>query len=207
MRLLILFLMFFSFALNGQPYDSLRWVENKGQRAYNEAHVKKEKVKSSNKRKKDLSPLIDVVFYVGTALLIILIIWLVINASRAKNSNEKTAFLTESVLELENKIHEVSLDELLAAAIQAGNYRQAVRIHFLMIIKKMSQEGLIHWRKEKTNWDYFLEIKNPKLLPEFKTSIVVFERFWYGDLEINEALYKQAVPVFTSALELSIKGE
>ena len=49
--------------------------------------------------------------------------------------------------------------------------------------------GIISWEPYKTNYEYFLEIKDSKIRNHYQTVALVFDNIWYGNFEINEADY------------------
>ena len=88
--------------------------------------------------------------------------------------------------EVEEKILEIDLDKILNAALTAKEYRLALRINFLIIIKKLTLSGKIVWAKEKTNWEYLNEIRDKMLADKFKLIVLTFETIWYGEHDLNE---------------------
>lgn len=99
----------------------------------------------------------------------------------------------ESIDEVAENMHEINLEELLKAALMAKNYRIALRLNFLIIIKLLSQKGKIVWANEKTNWEYYRELSNNKHLAEqFREIILNFELFWYGERQLTKLQYESA---------------
>ena len=92
---------------------------------------------------------------------------------------------------LEEHIHDVDLYDFLKNALKDGDYKLAVRIYYLIIIKGLSDSALIKWKKQKTNGEYMSELYGHKLFESFRNNTVIFERIWYGDIEIDKRDFDQ----------------
>lgn len=88
---------------------------------------------------------------------------------------------------LEEHIDDVDFDALLQEAIQAQNYKLAIRIYFLKALKNLSLANRIQWSNEKTNLDYLMEMSQDKEYTSFRNLIRIFEIAWYSDHEINKS--------------------
>jgi hypothetical protein len=119
--------------------------------------------------------------------------------SNRKFGNDKVF----TIEEIEERIHESDLDRLLREALQRGDFRLAVRIYYLAIIKELSLKDWIRWKKDKTNREYVNELiaRKPELSTGFRDATFAFEKVWYGDLEIKEKEYNILSPRFRSFIE------
>ena len=102
---------------------------------------------------------------------------------------------------LEEKIHEVNLYKLLEEYQQKQDYRMLIRIYYLIIIKELSIKKYINWEIQKTNGNYIQEMFNNKLFEEFKKLTLIFERVWFGEVEINQEIFKNLEPIFKKTIE------
>jgi hypothetical protein len=98
--------------------------------------------------------------------------------------------------EVEDKMLEIDLDKILNDALIAKDYRLALRINFLIIIKTLSLSGKITWTKEKTNWEYFSELKDEKTALKFKEIVMTFESIWYGEHALTENQFNRLEPSY-----------
>lgn len=92
---------------------------------------------------------------------------------------------------LQENIHEINFPESIAKFELQKDYRSAIRYHFLLILKKLSDQKVINWNPEKTNKDYLSEIKRNDLQEKFKELIYIFDNVWYGEFVITEEKYHQ----------------
>lgn len=91
---------------------------------------------------------------------------------------------------LEQHIHEVDLHQFLKEALKNNDFKLAVRIYYLIIIKQLSDSKLINWKKQKTNGEYVSELFGSNYFLDFKDSTLIFERIWYGDLDLTKQRYE-----------------
>ena len=93
------------------------------------------------------------------------------------------------------------LERLLKEALAKGDYRGAIRIYFIFIIRDLSDKKWISWQKEKTNFHYLREMSGKNEFDDFNRSVSYFEIIWYGKREIDSAKFEQIRPSFTRFLD------
>ncbi|NOQ74665.1 MAG: hypothetical protein GQ574_21815 [Crocinitomix sp.] len=138
------------------------------------------------------------VFAVG---LIYLIYYLFINAER-KGSKIKIGeggFNIEDVNPIEIPLTE--LQRLLQEALARKDYRGAVRIYFMFIVRDLAEKKHIKWEKEKTNFHYLREMSGKNEFHDFNVSVSYFEIIWYGKRELDADKFEQVRPNFTQFLD------
>ena len=120
-----------------------------------------------------------------------------------KNKRVDAQAAAFDIHDIENNLHETDLERYLRQAIESGDYRMAIRLYYLNILKSYSLKEAIDWKKDKTNTEYLNEIKRAALpsYPEFRTVTLVFERVWYGDTAINADDYTAIQPRFEALLK------
>lgn len=160
----------------------------------------KEKDTSKSKFKMPSSDLGDFkyVFYIlvaGAILFLVVKILQNINSAPSIDINKGRVY---TLSEVEDKMLEIDLDKILNDALIDKDYRLALRINFLIVIKMLSLSGKITWTKEKTNWEYFSEIKDEMTALKFKEIVVTFESIWYGEHTLTENQYNRLQPAYES---------
>lgn len=116
--------------------------------------------------------------------------------------NKKVPGVTEAD---ENKLENLTISKselelALEAALAAKNYREAVRIYFIAIIKEMKDHNWIRWEKKKTNYHYINEISGRSQQSDFITATRAFEIVWYGNRSLEENEYNRLEPHFKKLL-------
>lgn len=133
---------------------------------------------------------------IGLALLV-LIVYMIASSKSNPALNARKAAL-EKIENIEERIHEVDLEDLFSEFSNNGEYHIALRMSFLMIIKRLSEVKLIKWEKQKTNWEYHSELGKEELRDDFATMISTFERLWYGEKQILEPEFHQIEEEFNT---------
>jgi hypothetical protein len=115
-----------------------------------------------------------------------------------QNTSLKPQGETFDIADIENNLHETDLDRYLRQAIENGDYRMAVRIYYLNILKQYSLREIIKWKKDKTNTEYLTEVRRSEspTYNDFRAVTLIFERVWYGEKPITAADYAQIKPHF-----------
>ena len=104
-------------------------------------------------------------------------------------SPRRTALAYDTMAE---NIHEVDFATRLAEAEAAGNWRLAVRLGYLQLLKSLADGGLINWQPDKTNHAYLAELPaTGPLRGAFREATRQFEYVWYGELALTAPLYAQ----------------
>jgi hypothetical protein len=93
------------------------------------------------------------------------------------------------------------LERLLQEALSKGDFRGAIRIYFIFIIRDLAQKNWIRWEKDKTNFQYLREMSGKAEYNEFNRSVSYFEIIWYGKREIDKNTFEQIRPDFTRFLD------
>lgn len=102
---------------------------------------------------------------------------------------------------LEEKLQETALEPLLEQALKEGAYTLAIRIYYLMLIKKMDQKKWIAYRKNKTNAEYLHELVQAEFKPEFRRLTRHYEKTWYGDIPLSYTEFSFWQAQFRSLIE------
>ncbi len=103
------------------------------------------------------------------------------------------------VVDVEDKwnpeiISKTELELRLEEAILKEDFRECIRIYFTFILKELIKKSWIHWKKEKTNHHYVMEMgKRPNAL-EFNECVRIYDIVWYGDYKIDKEVYELLVP-------------
>jgi len=86
-------------------------------------------------------------------------------------------------------IREMDLNALIAEAENKGDLRRAIRLHYLLVLRKLVDQNVLHWSPDHTDRDYMAQIKDPGLRARFTQVALVFQWVWYGHAEVDHAQY------------------
>lgn len=137
----------------------------------------------------------------GLAIAVIAFIIYKLLTGNLLKSDKSEEFLTGKEELNEEDLHESDLDRYLREAMNRKDYKLAVRIYYLIILKELSLRNLISWKKEKTNKDYLYEMSNREDYSSFHETTRLFEKIWYGDSDVSESQFLSISPVFKNFVE------
>lgn len=138
----------------------------------------------------------DILIWTIVAAALILIIYRLFRHEikgvfRGKSATNKVAFIRD-----DENIHEMDFNLVINDAIAQKDYKNAIRLSYLKLLKTLTDEDLITWKADKTNLDYIDELKQSPLQAFFKKTTVAFEHVWYGKFTINENHFDEIMLVF-----------
>ena len=71
----------------------------------------------------------------------------------------------------------------IARAEQANNFRLAIRLHFLQLLKTLSEKDIIRYQQDRTNFDYLMQLSNGGYYKDFFRLVRNYEYAWYGKMD------------------------
>jgi large-conductance mechanosensitive channel len=147
-----------------------------------------------------LSPFtITILTYVFYFLIGAVVVFMIVKLLGNENASKlfgRTARNTSSVVMEETHIEEIDFTDLIQSNEREGNFRNAVRYQYLAMLKGLSARNLIEWDFQKTNIDYYRELKNLETKEHFKKVSYLYDHVWYGEFPIGEETYREAVAEF-----------
>lgn len=138
---------------------------------------------------------------------VVVIVLIVRSMIQMKPTPKDVVFQNQSIdkfdLEhIEENLHVAELDPLIQRAIAQENYPMAIRLYYLAILKKLSEQKLVVWKKDKTNRDYLRELGLSPLNQPFQESTRDFEWVWYGDGAVGKQEFLRMEGQFQKMLSL-----
>ena len=124
--------------------------------------------------------------YLGIIILIVVILVLVFSNIRIEKKLE--AIVPLDLEEIED-IETIDAKSGLQIALEAGNYREAVRMLFIQLLQVLVSENSIIWKPKKTNRDYLREMSAHDKVIHFRNLVMAYESVWYGSEEIDRAFF------------------
>lgn len=86
-------------------------------------------------------------------------------------------------------IHEMDLPGLISEAEEQGDLRRAIRLHYLMVLKRAVESGLLRWSPDFTDHDYIAQLTDSHVRGQFSQLSAIFQWVWYGDSPITPERY------------------
>lgn len=173
------------------PDDQLKKI--KGQKAfwYANATIKKDK----KRNEKEYIPLLQRSWFQTLLWLVIiggfagaLMWWLAGNKGLFRKKNEVLATGDETG-EMPEDIFAINYQREIEKAAASGNYRLAVRLMYLRLLKNLSDKNIIRYKQDKTNFDYLLQLHPTPYYKQFFRLTRHYEYSWYGHFDVAEDTY------------------
>ena len=155
----------------------------------------------------DLSPLVKVLLVI---LLVGLLGWLIYSIGLHGEMKFDTPLVTDGepeevdlkqVERLEEELDRRDVDPYLVKAETTEQYALAVRLQYLALLKKLHEQGLIRWKKNRTNRYYLNEMRDHPTYTGFRDLTLTFERVWYGNYTPDAEEYRRIKSGFTAYRE------
>jgi len=138
------------------------------------------------------------IFFAVAIAALVFILWRIVQAQmKLKNSTVKK----RQIIDMEQSVDEIEesdLERFLREALGCDDYKMAIRVYYLMIIKGLSDKKLITWKKDKTNTTYIREMRKTDYYERFKQVTRDFEKAWFGENEITKTDFQRLQPQFQS---------
>ena len=91
-------------------------------------------------------------------------------------------------------ISKTELELKLEDAMAREDYRECIRIYFTFILKELIRKSWIHWKKEKTNYHYVLEMHKKPNAFRFNECVRIYDLVWYGEYHIDREIFEMLRP-------------
>jgi len=98
--------------------------------------------------------------------------------------------------EMPEDIFAINYDRQIRKAVEMGNYRMAIRLQFLNLLKKMADTNIISYRSDRTNLDYLFQVNNKPLYKDFFRLVRHYEYSWYGHFDVDAPVYEKVASDF-----------
>jgi hypothetical protein len=136
-------------------------------------------------------------YTIGLVVVIAIIMMLLrVNAFKVFYNGQGESGVPYNVLD--ENIHEMNFDSLIAEAVAGNDFRKGIRLLFLKGLKMLADRNFIQWQHGKTNHDYLAELQKEDLKNGFNELNYYFEYAWYGNFSVNHDLFKKVQQLFTN---------
>ncbi len=89
----------------------------------------------------------------------------------------------------DSNIFSINYRQEIEKAVSLNNYRLAVRLLFLQLLRNLADRQIIQYRQDGTNQDYLMQLNSTKLYPDFFKLARNYEYCWYGQFDIDKEKY------------------
>ncbi|MEZ4805515.1 MAG: hypothetical protein R2852_08555 [Bacteroidia bacterium] len=184
-----------------QKFDQSHWKTLVKDKTFSEEKIKKEKKKEAPKKSNNNSFKFPTGFkylwLIPVVLLLILAIYKLVPYYKERNLKiKKKLIIKTDDLDID-EIKNLEIQSPLEQALKLGDYRLAYRLKYLGVLKELIDRNLIYYKKEKTNYEYLIQLSGKSVYEPFRQLTFSFDGIWYGDLPIDESKFHALEPHFT----------
>ena len=193
-----------------REFNRARWVELIEGLNYEEAlperkepeperEARPERDRSADMDSAGIALLLKVIGLVVGLIALVVLLYHLFGGGISLFSNERRLRGGEVQLDLENieeNLEATALDSYIERAIREGRYTLAIRLYYLDALKALSANGVVRWKRDKTNGEYLRELGTHPLRADFRAATRTFERIWYGQAPLDEAAFALLQPDF-----------
>lgn len=90
---------------------------------------------------------------------------------------------------VEEDIRGMDIEALIREAEADNDLRRAIRLHYLLVLRKLVDGGVLVWSPERTDREYLQQLKDPAMRSRFAQAAGIFQWVWYGHTEVDAADY------------------
>jgi hypothetical protein len=91
--------------------------------------------------------------------------------------------------EISENIFVINYQQEIDKAATQGNYRLAIRLMYLRILKSLSEKNIIQYKQDKTNFDYLMQLQPTAYYKDFFRVTRHYEYSWYGEFNVSPDAY------------------
>jgi len=139
-------------------------------------------------------------------IVIIFVLFKIISAYVNNDGNwvfgRKSDKININATNIESNIHQADFNVLIEESLLKNDYRSAIRYYYLLSLKKLSEKEIIDWDSEKTNYDYYQEIKDEKVKKQFQYISYIYDYCWYGEFNIEKQEFETSKKAFDKLFDL-----
>jgi hypothetical protein len=86
-------------------------------------------------------------------------------------------------------IFAINYQKEIEKAVATNNYRLAVRLLFLRLLRNLSDKKIIEYKQDSTNFDYMMQLRSTAMYGDFFRLARNYEYTWYGQFDIDKEKY------------------
>ena len=97
----------------------------------------------------------------------------------------------------EENLFTINYTDEIRSAVNAGNYRLAIRLWYLQTLKNLAEDELITYKQESTNSQYLQQLYDTNFYKPFRLLTRNFEYAWYGQFSLSQHAFESIQQDFT----------
>lgn len=140
---------------------------------------------------KTLEKFFQIIPYVALGIVLFFFLKFFLNINFKDILNGNTTSTTVTYGEEEEIIRNKDIDKLIKEAKNKRDFRLAIRYYYLKFLKVLEEKNYIEREHQKTNYEYYNEIKNKDIKNSFQQFTLWYEYIWYGKFVITDIEFER----------------
>lgn len=176
------------------PDSVVRDLQNDDDFWYANADLEKKEDKQSRSVQRSRS---DSPSWVSTVLLVLiigvflsLVVYYMAESGLFRRRRKIVVEESHNMEEMPEDIFAINYQKEIDTAIANGDYRLAVRLQYLRLLKQLTNRNLIRYEQDKTNMDYLMQLHNTACYHDFFRVTLHYEYSWYGQFAVSPQTYQ-----------------
>lgn len=87
-------------------------------------------------------------------------------------------------------VFSIAYQKEIEKAIAAGDYRLAIRLLYLQLLRRLAEKNFIQYRQDNTNLDYLLQLQSSAHYKDFFRLTRHYEFSWYGHFDVDKEKFE-----------------
>ncbi|HEX8039947.1 MAG TPA: DUF4129 domain-containing protein [Chryseosolibacter sp.] len=190
-------------AIGIRSFDEKKWREAVGDADFRETpSAKQEKASSANYSLPWAGAVLKIISYIAIPGIVIFLLYLVLKDISFDVKIRRSQLRTDDLEKPPENIEDIDISGQLDQARREGNFRLAVRLYYLALLKKLHEMQVIAWKKDKTNRDYLTEVFSKDFhFLEMQGLTVSYEAIWYGEHQVNAVSFQDLSSRFEAVFQ------
>jgi hypothetical protein len=105
--------------------------------------------------------------------------------------------------EMPEDIFAINYQKEIDKAASQGNYRLAIRLMYLRLLKDFSEKNIIQYKQDRTNLDYLMQLHGTSYYNDFFLVTRHYEYSWYGEFNVSNEAYEIIKKEFSQLEKIS----
>jgi hypothetical protein len=76
-------------------------------------------------------------------------------------------------------------------AVRDKDFRLAIRLMFLRLLKQLADKNIIHYKQDRTNLEYLQQLYTTNYYKDFFQATRNYEYSWYGKFPVSEEAFNK----------------
>ncbi len=117
------------------------------------------------------------------------IMWYLAGSNVGLFRKKERQHAAEEESEISEDIFSINYQKEIDKAAAQGNYRLAIRLMYLRLLKNLSEKNIIRYKQDRTNLDYLMQLHPTAYYKDFFRITRNYEYSWYGQFNVSNEAY------------------